>query len=55
MGSLRWWLGLHLPALLVRLAVGFSPLPLGPAAGRQQEKGELKQPVIRRHSSHYTV
>lgn len=35
---------LHLPALLVRLAVGFPSLPLGPAAVKRQEKGEMKQP-----------
>lgn len=54
MGSLRQWLSLHLPALLVCLAVGFSSLPLESAARRQQEKGELKQPAIRRHSYHHT-
>lgn len=35
---------LRLPALLVRLAVGFPSLPLGPAAVKRQEKGEMKQP-----------
>lgn len=35
---------LCLPALLVRLAVGFPSLPLGPAAVKRQEKGEMKQP-----------
>lgn len=31
------------PALLVHLAVGFPSLPLRPAAGKQGEKGELRQ------------
>lgn len=35
--------GFCLPALLLRLAVGFPSLPLRPAAGKQWEKGELRQ------------
>lgn len=38
--------GFCLPALLVRLSMGLPPLPLRPAAWKQQQKGELRHVVM---------